>query len=69
MIILFSLTNMDKNKTIENYDGALTQLYAKGPQDSYLSGVGTTEVYPHGYYIGKYPYYRFHFNYVPYGFY
>jgi hypothetical protein len=37
----------------ENYAGALTQLYAKGPQDYYLTGYPT---YYNPYYY-RYPYY------------
>ena len=77
-ILIFILIFSDK--LIEKYgSGALIQLYAKGPMDTYLSGdawkhqwypwgYGGYYGYPYGRYIGRYPYYRRRFGY-PYRYY
>lgn len=72
LIILFVLSILFFIPIVENQTGALIQLYAKGPQDSYLTGdwwkydpwFGGS----YGNYIGYYPYYRSRFgNYWPIG--
>lgn len=55
----------------EHQTGALIQLHAKGPQDTYLTGDAWRHLYYYPfyspyyypYYIGKYPYYRHRFRY------
>lgn len=37
LIIFVIIIAIYKNKNDENFSGALTQLYAKGPQDTYLN--------------------------------
>ncbi len=79
-IVLFNLFNSEyDSQENEHYSGALTQLYAKGAQDSYLYGdvwkyndpywylwPEHYNQYLHGYYIGKYPYYQYEFNHKTY---
>ena len=55
VIVLFILFNNKNNK--EHYSaGALTQLFAKGPEDTYLSGDAWKYI-PYGYYYGWGPFY------------
>jgi len=53
VIIFIFLFNLNK---IEKYNGALTQLYAKGPMDTYLSGDAWKYLYYPYYYSPNYPY-------------
>lgn len=65
LIILFVFRKYLTTNPIEKFNGtgALTQLYAKGPQDSYLNGNVTVAYdYTDGLYVGKYPYYQWVFN-------
>ena len=51
LFIILLLVFYNKNE----HAGALMQLYAKGPQDYYLTG--TDELYPYYYFPYYYPYY------------
>jgi hypothetical protein len=57
----FLLIIICNTKTIENYgEGALTQLYTKGPQDTYLTV--NTEKYIPEYWWGYYPFHYYKWN-------
>jgi hypothetical protein len=65
VLIIFILIAKCQIKQFETFNGtgALTQLNAKGPQDTYLNGNVTVAFdYSDGLYIGKYPYYQYVFN-------
>ena len=67
LIIIFILIifNFLKYKKEDYSQGALTQLYAKGPQDTYLTGDAWKYI-PYWYY-GGYPYFDYGPYYTSYG--
>jgi len=68
VFILYSLAY--STYTNEHFAGALTQLYAKGPQDTYLYGNVNKYIYPYPFYQ---PFWnastRSYYNYPLYGIY
>lgn len=72
LVILYLYINKDYNEAYSQ--AALTQLVAKGPQDTYLTGDAWKYIPPYGYYgyYGNYypnSYYPYRYGDYPYSFY